>query len=124
MTRLRSIITLIALLSQILSVGLMRGGAPPKKCPMSCCAALAKAGLVECACEPTPSVPTTPTPSSLPPAQIREILPQFVWVEEPDFLIPACIHEDSGRSLPPDPVTQPITQPYVRLTVLFCSFLT
>ena len=124
MTGLRSIITLIVLLSQILSVGLMRGETPPKKCPMSCCAALAKAGQVECDCEATPSVPTAPTPASLPPAQNREILPPFVWVEEPDFLIPLFIHADLGRSLPPDPVTQTITKPYIRLTVLFCSFLT
>lgn len=124
MTTLRSIITIIVLLSQALPVGLMGGESAPEKCPMSCCAALAKAGLGECACEAAPSVPTAPAPASLPPAQDREILPQFVWVEVPDFLIPVSIHADTGRSLPPESVMQTVTTPHVRLTVLLCSFLT
>lgn len=124
MTALRSIITIIVLLSQALPVGLTGGESAPEKCPMSCCAALAKAGLGECACEAEPSGPAVPTPASLPPAQDREILPQFVWVEVADFLIPVSAHDDSGRSLPPESVMQIVTTPQVRLTVLFCSFLT
>jgi hypothetical protein len=124
MTALRSIITIIVLLAQAMAATWIAGEAAPEKCPMSCCAVLVKAGLGECACETAPGVPTAPAPASLPPAQDREILPQFVWVEVADFQIPVSIHADSGRSLPPESVMQTVTKPHVRLTVLFCSFLT
>ncbi len=124
MTALRSIITIIVLLAQAMAMTWIGGEAAPEKCPMSCCAALAKAGLGECACETAPSAPTAPAPASLPPAQDRETLPQFAWVEVPDFLIPFSIHADTGRSLPSEAVMQTVTTPHVRLTVLFCSFLT
>lgn len=124
MTALRPIITIIVLLLQALPVSLMGGESAPENCPMSCCAALVKAGLSECACEAVPSVPKAPAPASLPPAQDRETLPQSAWAEVPDFLIPFSIHADTGRSLPSEAVMQTVTTPHVRLTVLFCSFLT
>jgi len=124
MTALRSIITIIVLLAQAMAATWIGGEAAPEKCPMSCCAALAKAGLGECACETAPSAPTAPAPASLPPAQGREIMPPLVWVESLDSLIPVSAHDDSGRSLPPESVMQTVTTPHVRLTVLFCSFLT
>jgi hypothetical protein len=124
MTLLRSIIALIVLLSQALPAGLMGGEAAPKKCPMSCCAALVKAGLGECACEAEPSGPVTPIPASLPPAQGREIMPQLVWVELPDFLFSVSPHADTDRALRPELAMQTVTTPHVRLTVLFCLFLT
>jgi len=124
MTALRSIITIIVLLAQAMAATWIAGEAAPEKCPMSCCAVLVKAGLGECACEAEPSGQAVPTPASLPPAQGREIMPPLVWVESLDSLIPFSIHADSGRSLPPESVMQTVTTPHVRLTVLFCSFLT
>lgn len=118
------ILAIVFLISQAVGATWVGGEAAPEKCPMSCCAALVKAGLGECSCEADPSVPTAPAPASLPPAQEREIIPPLVWVELLDFLIPLSAHADADRALRLESSMQIVTTPHVRLTVLFCSFLT
>ncbi|MCX6857404.1 MAG: hypothetical protein NTV80_21140 [Verrucomicrobia bacterium] len=118
------ILAIVFLISQAVGATWVGGEAAPKKCPMSCCAALVKAGLGECACEADSSGPAAPAPASLPPAQGREIMPPLVWVESLDSLIPVSAHADAGRALRPELAMQTVTKPHVRLTVLFCSFLT
>jgi len=125
MTLLRTLLLIVTLVAQALPVGMISASAAAGKCPMSCCAALAEAGLGDCGCAAAPGAPTSPAPAGLPPAQGREIMPQFVWAELSDFqVISSSAHADSDRALRPAFVMQAVTTPHVRLIVLFCSFLT
>lgn len=124
MAFLRSILLIVTLVTQALPVGMMAVDAPREKCPMSCCAALAETGLDECGCAATPGVPTAPPPATLPPSQGRELIPT-VWVELPDFLgIYLAVSANTERAVRLDFAQATVTTPHVRLTVLFCSFLT
>jgi formylglycine-generating enzyme required for sulfatase activity len=124
MALLRSLLLIVTLVTQALPVGMIRASVAEKKCTMGCCAALEEAGLGECGCEAAPGVPGTPVPATPPPAQGREIMPQLVWVESPVFLMGSSTHADTDRALRPELAMQTVTTPHVRLTVLFCSFLT
>ena len=124
MALLRSLLLIVTLVTQVLPVGMISASVAEKKCTMGCCAALAEAGQGECGCEAAPGVPGTPVPATPPPAQGREIMPQLVWMELPDFLMGSSTHADTGRALRPELAMQTVTTPHVRLTVLFCSFLT
>lgn len=120
----RSILFIVMLVTQALPVGLMAVEGPREKCPMSCCAALAETGVDKCGCAATPGVPTAPPPATLPPSQGRELMPT-VWIELPDFLeIYSSVPANIERAARPEFAPLTVTMPHVRLTVLFCSFLT
>lgn len=125
MTLLRSIFLFVTLVMQVQPVGWAWAEAKEVKCSMGCCSALVETGLGDCGCEAAPGIPGEPAPAGLPPAHARDILPQLVWVELPHFLdICSSIRANTDRALRSDFDLQTVTTPHVRLTVLFCSFLT
>lgn len=125
MTLLRSILLIVTLVTQAVPVGWARAEAKEVKCSMGCCSALVETGLGDCGCEAAPGIPGEPAPAGLPPAHARDILPQLVWVELPHFLgICSSVRADTDRASRPEFTPQTVTTPHVRLTVLFCSFLT
>lgn len=120
MTILRSIIVLVALLSQAVPVQAMLQGPKAKKCQMSCCASLAAAEMSVCGCA-NDSVPSEPTQA--PQGSSRELVQQVIWsvAHEPgiDLRVASPDQLCLGRFLES---ASPL-QPHVRLSVLFCSFL-
>lgn len=119
MRLIRSILLIVTLVTQALPVGMLIASAAEEKCTMSCCAEMG-----ECGCAAAPSETPTPAPASLPPAQDREITPQVVWAEMSSFHVHSSVHADNDSSSRTPFAMQTVTGPHVRLTVLFCSFLT
>ena len=114
---------LLVLLMQ--SAPLMKWTAPAaEKCPMACCAWLMEAGLGDCSCEATPVDHDQPKPAPLPSSSSsgRDFTSQVVWVEQSFHPITFPTREQ-GTTQPGGDEHTPAS-PHVRLTVLFCSFLT
>jgi hypothetical protein len=125
MSLLRVIITFFVLSAQALPVTLLAHEAMKEPCSRSCCAWLIKAGLAECECAQVPNTSEAPTPASLPPATSRSELTQTVWAEAPPTLGQGTDQSHELASLPTLASFLHFSpQPHVRLTVLFCSFLT
>jgi hypothetical protein len=93
---------------------------------MECCAWLAEAGLGDCVCEPVPPgerqqvpQPFSPTPSG------RDLTPGAVWTELlPSFSGSGPSATEVASLRQPEYDEQKAPLPHVRLTVLFCCFLT
>lgn len=116
---------LLVLLMQ--TVPLMALGTPgEEKCTMGCCAWLAEQGVSECGCFATPVKDSGDMPLPLPPATPgRESIPQAMWTElRQDFEVFVLPVKQAGRTIRPAADEQTRTMPRVRLSVLFCSFLT
>jgi hypothetical protein len=112
---------LLVLLMQ--SAPLMAWKAPAAiKCPMACCAWLMEAGLGDCSCEATPAEHGEPQPAPLPASSARDFAPQVVWVEQ--AVLPITFPSKGQSTMPPGGDERTPVSPHVRLTVLFCSFLT
>ncbi len=123
MILLRSIFLFIALLVQSLPVqAVMMREDKRVVCEMSCCAALADAGLGGCDCDAAPRVPEHRDSPSLPASRGTELVPVVPW--EPSHELRAPLYHDSrhvqrsGVRFEDHPL-----QSRVRLAVLFCSFL-
>lgn len=122
----RSIVLFIALLAQVFPAALMSHEAKPEACTMACCAWQEQAAAAElCGCISAPETPASaPLPANVPPASVRDVLPCPAWVAAEETFIPALhVAEISSRNWQPLTEASP-TLPHVRLTVLFCSFLT
>ena len=112
---------LLVLLMQ--SAPLMAWKAPTtEKCPMACCAWLMEAGLGDCSCDAVPADDGQPQPVPMPTSSGRDFASQVVWVEQPFYPIIFPSREKGGT--PPNTREHSSTPPQIRLTVLFCSFLT
>ncbi|TDU81031.1 hypothetical protein EI77_00333 [Prosthecobacter fusiformis] len=121
----RSLILFIALLAQALPVFTVAREVDTPACSMSCCATVAKLEADTCGCVEAPDSPSLPAPANTPPAHSRDLLAQPLWT---------ALAEPFTLSFPPRNATvspvwyrhepQALTQPHVRLPVLFCSLLT
>lgn len=114
---------LLVLLMQ--TAPLMALQAPPaeEKCTMGCCAWLAEAGLADCGCSAGPVKDKDSLPAPLPPvSSSRDLVPLVIWKELPSLLTFPPMKTD--RTIRSAFAEQTRTTPHVRLSVLFCSFLT
>ncbi|MEN3939794.1 hypothetical protein WJU23_00750 [Prosthecobacter sp. SYSU 5D2] len=122
---IRSLILFIALLAQALPVpAMMRDEAEPV-CSMSCCAVVAAMEAEGCGCVDAPVHDTAPAPVQAPSGSGRELLAQPQWSVQAEALALSTrkITEPETFHMPrQDPGA--LTQPHVRLPVLFCSLLT
>jgi hypothetical protein len=121
----RSLVLFIALLAQALPVSAMMRGEAEPVCSMSCCAAVAIMEEDDCGCMQVPAHETAPAPAQVPMGNGRELLAQPQWsVQAEGFALTALGITEikiSHRSRLEPGV---LTQPHVRLPVLFCSLLT
>ncbi len=122
----RSILLIFALLVQALPVAALSHEEAADLCSMSCCASVRQLEPADCGCIEAPVSSSTPAPASPSPASSRDLLsqPQWVLLSEALQLSTAA----STRTLPAASrlhlEAPALTQPHVRLPVLFCSFLT
>ncbi len=129
MTFARLLLTVIALLAQVIPGALLARNpvvTSDAECSMSCCAGLAQTTAADvCHCAPAPSAPAHPAPATPPPASGRDLLPQIVWAEAQAFTLPAVMADDlARRGFFAAREARANVVPHVRLAVLFCSFLT
>lgn len=122
----RSILLIFALLVQALPVAALSYGEEMETCSMSCCATVRQMESPDCGCIKAPVSSSTPTPASPAPASSRDLLSQPQWV-----LLSEALQLSTAASTRTLPVASrlhleapALTQPHVRLPVLFCSFLT
>lgn len=127
----RSIFILMALLAQAWPAALGTRSFEDEACEMACCAWQKKAVAVQtdpaaCGCIESPAAPVSQTsPSTPPPASGRDLIPTPLWVSlDATDLVPLSWRELSAEA--PLALADRLhsTQPQIRLTVLFCSFLT
>lgn len=91
----------------------------------ACCAQLVEEqGVGACHCAETPSAPSQPEPAVPLPNQGREMVPQQMWSLLTELVILVPSDADAPLALSRLDTCSPLAQPHVRLTVLFCSFLT
>ncbi|MBB5038787.1 hypothetical protein [Prosthecobacter dejongeii] len=122
----RSILLIFALLAQALPVAALGRGAEMETCSMSCCANVRQMQVSDCGCVEAPVSSSKPTPASPAPASSRDLLSQPQWV-----LLSEALELSTAASAHTLPAASrlhleapALTQPHVRLPVLFCSFLT
>lgn len=126
MPLVRSILLIFALLVQALPVAALSHDEAVETCSMSCCATVRQMQSPDCGCIEAPVSSPTPAPASPTPASSRDLLAQPQWV-----LLSEALHLATTASARTLPVASrfhleapALTQPHVRLPVLFCSFLT
>jgi hypothetical protein len=114
---------LLVLLMQTAPLMALQAPRAEERCPMGCCEWLAEEGLADCGCSAGPANDKDSLPAPLPPvSSSRELVPLVVWKELP--ALPQLPPVETGRTIRPACDEQTLTTPHVRLSVLFCSFLT
>lgn len=127
MNFLRTITLLFALMAQALPAALIQRAEQPVPCTMSCCEAeVTVLQISACGCMSAPESVPQRAPAQTPPATPgRDQAFQTQWIPLiEDFLFKSAEITSSVVAHPFSPESIHTAQPHVRLTVLFCSFLT
>lgn len=121
----RSLILFIALLAQALPMPAMPLSEESAACSMSCCTTVAQMEDKDCGCFEAPVRDTLPSPAQTPPPPTRDLLPQPQWhMQAEPLVLPYAGSRLSASHIRPQLAPGSLTQPHVRLPVLFCSLLT